>query len=113
MMKKIKLVMAMVLAIAMMVLAAGCGANGLLVGEWTDASEQLQMAFDKDGGVTVTAYGIPLPATYVYEGDTLTVYYSEEISQSGTLTFFGDDEFCWENTDSDGNVYQDYYTRVK
>ena len=112
MMKKIKLVMAMVLAVAMMVLATGCGADALLVGEWTDATEQMKMQFDKDGNVIVTAYGIPLPATYVYEGGTLTVNYSEDISQSGTLTFFGDDEFCWENADTDGNVYQDYYTRV-
>ena len=111
-MKKIKMVVALALA-AMMVLLAGCGANRLLVGEWSDSTEQMKLAFDKEGNVIITAYGIPLPATYEYEGDTLTLYYSEEITQSGTLTFFGDDEFCWENTDSDGTTYQDYYTRTK
>jgi hypothetical protein len=82
----------------------------LPVGEYPSLNVKM---LDKDGNVLITAYGIPLPATYEYQGDTLTLYYSEEITQSGTLTFFGDDEFCWENTDSDGATYQDYYTRTK
>lgn len=110
-MKKMKIVLAVLLALLMM-LASGCRANSLLVGSWTDSSEQLQMEFDKDGNVLMTVYGIPVPATYEYQGDILTVHYSETITQSGPLTFFGDDEFCWENTDTDGQVYQDYYTRT-
>ena len=110
-MKKIKIVVAMALVV-MTLLLAGCGANRLLLGEWSDASGQMKMEFGKDGSVLITAYSIPLPATYVYEGDTLTIHYSETITQSGTLTFFGDDEFCWENTDTNGETYQDYYTRT-
>lgn len=110
-MKKIKMLFTALLAVLVMALAAGCGAGNLLVGDWTDTTGSMELTFMKDGSAVMTAYGIPLPATYEYQGDTLTLYYSEDIFQSGTLTFFGDDEFCWENTDSDGQVYQDYYTR--
>ena len=112
-MKKMKMILAAALALLMMLAVTGCGASNLLLGSWSDSTEQMQLEFDKDGNVMVTMYGIPLPATYEYEGDTLTIHYSETISQSGTLTFFGDDEFCWENTDTDGSVYQDYYTRAQ
>ena len=112
-MKKIKTVVAVLMALLLMALASGCGAGSLLVGKWSDSTEQLELTFDKDGNVIMNAYGIPLPATYEYDGETLTIHYSETISQSGTLTFFGDNEFCWENTDTDGQTYQDYYTRVE
>lgn len=109
-MKRIKrlVVLAMVLLLLMV---TGCGASSLLVGSWTDDSGQMKMEFDKEGNVLVTAYSIPLPATYEYQGDVLTIHFSENVSQSGVVTFFGDNEFCWENIDTDGQTYQDYYTR--
>ena len=110
-MKKIKFFAAVLAMALVMALLTGCGAGSLLVGSWVDSTGQMKLEFDKEGNVLITAYSIPLPATYEYQGDVLTIYYSDTISQSGPLTFFGDDEFCWENTDTDGQSYQDYYTR--
>ena len=111
-MRKIKRIVALLLAMALLALCTGCGAGSLLVGTWTDADQTLTMTLNKDGTAVVTAYGIPLEVTYTYENDVLTVIYSETITESGTVTFFGDDEFCWEKTDENGELYQDYYTRT-
>ena len=94
-MRNIKKIIALALALLLMLtLCTGCGAGSLLVGTWTDSTQTLTMAFSKDGSAIVTAYGIPLEVTYTYEGDTLTILYSENITEEGTVTFFGDDEFC-------------------
>ena len=111
-MKKLKMTVALALAAMMLMLCTGCGAGSLLVGTWTDSSQSLTMAFVKDGTGVVTAYGFPLEVTYEYEGDALTVIYSDTIQDTGTITFFGDDEFCWEKEDSSGEIYQEYYTRA-
>lgn len=111
-MKKVKMTVALLLAALLMLLCTGCGAGSLLIGSWTDASQSVTMAFSKDGTAVVTAYGFPLDVTYSYEGDTLTLYYSETITETGMVTFFGDDEFCWEKEESDGEMFQDYYTRT-
>lgn len=110
-MKKMKMILAALLAL-MMLLTASCGSKSLLVGTWTDASEQNEMTFDGKGNVAMKYYGISLPGTYEFDGETLTIHYTETITQTGTLTFFGDNEFCWENADPEGNIYQDYYTRI-
>ena len=102
-MRNIKKIIALALALLLMLtLCTGCGAGSLLVGTWTDSTQTLTMAFSKDGSAIVTAYGIPLEVTYTYEGDTLTILYSENIT----------DEFCWEKPDENGELYQDYYTRT-
>ena len=111
-MRKIKRIVALLLAMALLVLCTGCGAGSLLVGTWTDADQTLTMTLNKDGTAVVTAYGFPLEVTYTYENDVLTVIYSETITEEGTVTFFGDDEFCWEKPDENGELYQDYYTRT-
>ena len=45
------------------------------------------------------------------EGDVLTILYSEDITDTGTVTFYGDNEFVWEKTDEDGELYWETYTR--
>ena len=59
----------------------------------------------------VTAYQIPLEITYTYENDVLTIIYSENITDSGTVTFYGDDEFVWEKVDKNGDPYTEDYLR--
>lgn len=111
-MRKIKKIAALLLVLLLTALCAGCGAGSLLVGTWTDSSQAMTMAFAKDGSAVVTAYGIPLEVTYTYENDVLTIIYSENITDTGTVTFFGDDEFCWEKLDENGDLYQETYTRT-
>ncbi len=112
-MKTIKRMLAAgLIAALLLAMLTGCGAGGVLIGSWVDKSGQLQIEFAKNGTCTVTAYGFALPATYKYAGDSLTIWYSEEHFEEGTLTLYGDDEFVWEKPDAEtGEVFHDWYTR--
>ncbi len=112
-MKKVKRIAALALAAALLLaLLTACGSGSLIVGSWTDSTQSMSMSLAKDGTAVVTAYGIPLNVTYEYKDDTLTIIYSEDITETGTVTFFGDNEFVWEKEDSNGELYQDSYTRT-
>ena len=54
-MRKIKRIVALLLAMALLALCTGCGAGSLLVGTWTDADQTLTMTLNKDGTAVVTA----------------------------------------------------------
>ena len=110
-MKKIKAALALVLLLALEHAATGCGAQSLIIGSWVDDTQSLTMQLGKDGQAIVTAYNFPLEVTYTYEGDVLTILYSEDITDTGTVTFYGDNEFVWEKTDEDGELYWETYTR--
>ena len=110
-MKKIKAALALGLLLALALAATGCGAQSLIIGSWVDDTQSLTMQLGKDGQAIVTAYNFPLEVTYTYEGDVLTILYSEDITDTGTVTFYGDNEFVWEKTDEDGELYWETYTR--
>ena len=110
-MRKIKAALALVLLLALALAATGCGAQSLIIGSWVDDTQSLTMQLGKDGQAIVTAYNFPLEVTYTYEGDVLTILYSEDITDTGTVTFYGDNEFVWEKTDEDGELYWETYTR--
>ena len=112
-MRKIRAALALGLVLALL-LSVGCGAQSLIIGSWTDDTQSLSMQLGKDGQAIVTAYGFPLEVTYTYEGDTLTIIYSEDITDTGTVTFYGDNEFVWEKTDSEtGELYWETYVRQR
>lgn len=102
-----------VLAAALLVaaLVTGCGAETLIQGSWTDDTGSVSMQLGKEGKAVVTAYNFPLEVSYTYKDDVLTIIYSEDITDTGTVTFYGDDEFIWEKTDEDGEIYWETYTR--
>ena len=110
-MKKIKAALALVLLLALALGATRSCAQSPIIGPWVDDTQSLTMQLGKDGQAIVTAYNFPLEVTYTYEGDVLTILYSEDITDTGTVTFYGDNEFVWEKTDEDGELYWETYTR--
>ncbi len=105
----IKAIAVSLLLVLMMTLSA-CGPAKLLIGDWKDTSGNIEYEFLKDGTVVATMYGFPLEVTYTLEGDQLTIAYSDELVETYTITFYGDDEFILEG-EQEGEYYQEYYTR--
>lgn len=98
-------------ALLLAALVTGCGAESLIQGSWADDTGTMSMQLGKEGKAVVTAYNFPLEVTYTYKDDVLTIIYSEDITDSGTVTFYGDDEFIWEKVDDEGETYWETYTR--
>ena len=109
--RKLRAALCALVCLLLLSLLSGCGAGALIQGQWTDSSGSLSMTLGKDGKGIVTAYQIPLEITYTYENDVLTIIYSENITDSGTVTFYGDDEFDWEKVDKNGDPYTEDYLR--
>ena len=109
--RKLRAALCALVCLLLLSLLSGCGAGALIQGQWTDSSGSLSMTLGKDGKGIVTAYQIPLEITYTYENDVLTIIYSENITDSGTVTFYGDDEFVWEKVDKNGDPYTEDYLR--
>ena len=111
-MKKIWIrVAAMALLITMVLCVSGCGPAKLLLGKWKDSTGNLEYEFGRDGMVIATMYGFPLTVSYTLEGDTLSIVYTDDLTDSGTITFYGDNEFIWDKVDENGESYQEYYAR--
>ena len=111
-MKKIGFkVLVSALLLALLLSLTACGPAKLLLGKWKDNTGNIEYEFGKDGVVIATMYGFPLTVSYTLEGDTLSIVYSEELIDSGTITFYGDNEFVWDKTDENGEAYQEYYAR--
>ena len=109
--RKLRAALCALVCLLLLSLLSGCGAGALIQGQWTDSSGSLSMTLGKDGKGIVTAYQIPLEITYTYENDVLTIIYSENITDSGTVTVYGDDEFVWEKVDKNGDPYTEDYLR--
>lgn len=110
-MRKYKALIAAAMVAMMLLLLSGCGASSLIQGSWMDDSQSMSMELGAKGKASVTAYGFPLQIEYTYENDTLTLIYSDTITDTGTITFYGDDEFIWEKTNNDGETYWETYYR--
>lgn len=111
-MKKIGLkVLVSALLLALLLSLTACGPAKLLLGKWKDSTGNLEYEFGRDGMVIATMYGFPLTVSYTLEGDTLSIVYTDDLTDSGTITFYGDNEFIWDKVDENGESYQEYYAR--
>ena len=110
-MKTVKALRAAVVAALLLALLTSCGAGSLIRGTWAESTGTMSLELKKDGKAVVTAYNFPLEVSYTYENDVLTIIYSEDLTESGAITFYGDNEFILEKTDSNGDPYWETYTR--
>lgn len=103
------------LALTLLLLASvlvACDSNALLYGNWVDEDEVTEYYFDENGEGYTTYMDFPIDFEYVKSDDgILTVKFSETISQTGKITFYGDHEFVWEIEDDEGNSSPVHFTR--
>ena len=109
-----KRTIALALILALLCTAlVGCDPCALLYGIWATEDQSTTYVFGEDGEGYTTYMNFPLDFTYTYEDGVLTVFYSETISETGKVTFFGDYQFVWEVENEDGETSQETYYRME
>lgn len=103
------------LVLALCLLAAGLVAcdskQEILIGSWASEDGNIVYTFSKKGEGYMTYMQIPLDFTYTFVDDVLTITYTEDLQETGTVMFYGDHEYIWDYDNKDGTTTQLVYAR--